>query len=310
MYFAVLRGKQYDIQAVREVAPALVAAANVTPVIEPVRNEWARINEVLDAGLTVGLIVNPANGIYSPPGPRATRVRLLFPAPARTTFARTEVLPTLLVTDTTTAATVRRFHASLSAGRPHLVFVASSPRDATAMPLVHATPPQHLLIARRAVPASTLRARNVDVTDSYVRQPRNAAYPFDELFTDRPATIGADASYAHFGDYSIVGATYSDGGGQAANVALHLVYSTGGPGTALRIRHYVSSPHPNLATMCREALDMMVADLPMILAMTPINQTSTVREMVAVHASGGHYSLAKGKEMAIRHHLQLMTVAQ
>ena len=89
------------------------------------------------------------------------------------------------------------------------------------------------------------------------------------MFSDRIADIAFDRDYAHFGDYSIEGATYRDGGGggPTRNVALHLVYSTAGAGTQLR-------------------------------------------EMIAWYGDGGEYSLGEGKEMGMRHHLELMTVAQ
>jgi hypothetical protein len=62
--------------------------------------------------------------------------------------------------------------------------------------------------------------------------------------------------------------------------------------------------------MCRDALDMLIADLPNLIAMTPLNETRTTRELRALHALGGHLALGKAKEMAIRHHLELMTVVQ
>ena len=309
MYFPILRGLLYELQAVRAVAPTLIAANNVFPVIEPVRPQWGRIDRILDEGLSVGVVWNPEVGDYSAPSGRARRVQQQLPAAAAATFARPECYPTLLLRGNTSAATVAAFHAQF-ARRPHLVLVSSAPRDPAIFPAALAHHPARLMVVRRAVHVGPPRADKVDVADSYVRQERNAGYPFDEFFSDRPVTIFTDPSFESFGDYSTVGARFTEGGTQPNNVAIHLVYSTGGPRTELRIRHYVSAPHPNQAAMRRQALGMLVADLPNLFAMTPLNETATIRELMAIHAIGGDLALGKAKEMAIRHHFELMTVVQ
>lgn len=51
MYFPYLRGKQFELLALREIAPRLGYAQCVTPIIEPVR---APSDSGLDRCLTVG----------------------------------------------------------------------------------------------------------------------------------------------------------------------------------------------------------------------------------------------------------------
>jgi hypothetical protein len=312
MYFAVLRGKLHELNAVLRVAPTLIAAGNVVPIIEPVRARWPDINSILDTGLPLGLIVNPQYGIYSKPSPRSRRVPVRLPPVARSTFRRPEARPTFLVTINTAAALTRTF-GNLHGQRPHFVYVRRRPKDHAVLALINATLPDHLLVRKRVVATIPPRMRNVDVITTYRRAAANAAYPADESFSVRPIDIATDPDFGHYGDYSIEGASYrgDGGGGQAArNVALHLIYSTAGAGSELRIRHYVSRALGDFEAMCREALGLLVADVPRLRRASQANDTVALREMAAHYRGGDAYSLGEAKEMAIRHHLELMTVAQ
>lgn len=312
MYFPVLRGKLHELNAVLAVARKLVAAGNVVPIIEPVRARWTDINKILDTGLRLGLIVNPQHGIYSTPGPRSRRVPVRLPAVARTTFRRPEARPTFLVTTNTAAALTRTFE-NVHGQRPHFVYIRRRPKDQAVLTLVNATPPNRMLVRKRAVRTVPPRIRNVDVVATYRRAAANADYPFEESFSLRPMDIATDSDFAHYGDYSIEGARYrGDGGGgqPARNVALHIIYSTAGARSELRICHYVSPALEDFEAMCREALASLVADVPRLRRASPANDTIALREMVAHHLSDDTYSLGEAKEMAIRHHLELMTLAQ
>src|SRR3546814_16744241 len=60
------------------------------------------------------------------------------------------------------------------------------------------------------------------VRDGFKRQ-RNADYPAMEEFSDLHVTYG-DHGMAGFGDFLIVGDVYSEGGGTAYAVAIHLTF--------------------------------------------------------------------------------------
>ena len=310
MYFPIIRGKRHDLDAVIAAAPALLRAGNVMPIIEPVRPYWADIAGIADLGLPIGLVSNPLSGIYSPPHPRSQRVMVPIPRQATQVYRHAFVRPTLYVTSRTTTDYVRRYHNRL-AGRAHFMFIRSRPQAAGLMERLHATPPAGFLLSVARVRPQPPRALGIDVSDPYRKRYRNADYPRDEPFSLRLTTIGNDPNFSSFGDYSIVGRPFKNGAGGNGtnNVALHLVYSVAGRLSELRIRHYVSG-RGALDEMCREALALLVNDLPDVIAHSGLNETPTVRELRAIHAAGGHLSLGEGKAMAIRHHLELMTVVQ
>jgi hypothetical protein len=310
MYFPVLRGKLHELQALLAVAPVLVAAGNVLPIVEPVRDRWDDIAAILNAGLRIGVVVNPQHGDYSLPGPRSRRVPVHMPDYAAAIFEHARARPTFVAHLGTTAAQARSFLRSYGERR-HYVYVRRRPRDRTVLPLVTAAPfPSRLLIRRNFVVTIPPRIRNVDIVTTYRRPDRNAEFTREEIFTTRIADIDEDLNYGHFGDYSIEGTTWREGGGgHTRNVALHLIYASAGPRTPLHIRHYVSKALPSLGAMCRQALGLLVDDVPSIIRASRINDTIALREMVAHYNAGDAYALGEAKEIAIRHHLELMTRA-
>ena len=64
-------------------------------------------------------------------------------------------------------------------------------------------------------------ARQVLIRDNFRRQVRNSDYPTEvEHFTDRNTQAG-NPDNVSWGDYSVIGNQFSDGGGAALTVAIH-----------------------------------------------------------------------------------------
>lgn len=309
MYYPYLRGKRFEALALKAEAAPLAAAGNVLPIIEPVKNEWRNLTQVLDAGLHLAVIVNPRVGDYSPAPPRSRRVQLPMPTSAPAVYAHAGTTPTLIVDATTTAAAIQRFGRTYGGSRG-FVIVGAPPAGTNIAAEILKLNPSFIAIRRRVVPPFAPRDLNVDLIDNFVRVDNNSLYPPDEFYTDRHVTIQTDTDYAHFADYSIQGDHYRDGGGRANNVALHHVYVTGPNPSNLRIRHHVSESNRSVRTMWHDALSQLVADLPALARMSPSNATSVLAEYRALHRSRDYPGLGKMKEIAMRHHLLLMTVAQ
>jgi hypothetical protein len=309
LYYPYLRGKRFEALALRTEASALAQAANVIPIIEPVKNEWRNLERALDGGLILAVITNPRVGDYSPPRAGARREQAAMPPTSLGVYGHANAIPTMLIDDATTAPAVRRF------GRAHIGrrgFVVVGAPTANPDPLQEALGlnPHFVGIRRRVVPVFAAHAVSVAIVDNFGRQDNNSLYPPDEFFTDRHVTIRTDADYAHFGDYSIQGDHYRDGGGRANNVALHHVYAVGPNPSDLRIRHYVSAAHRDVAVMWHDSLSQLVNDLPALTRRSALNSTSVLAEYRALHRSRAFPGLGKMKELAMRHHLLLMTVVQ
>jgi hypothetical protein len=227
-----------------------------------------------------------------------------MPATSAAVFGHARAIPTMLIGATTTAALVRQFVRTHA--RHGFVIIGVPTTNTDPLQEILRSTPQFVAIRHKVVRAFADRNISVEIEDNFTRQEKNALYPPDEFHTDRYATIANDPDYAHFGDYSIQGDQYSEGGGRAHNVALHHIYLSGANGSDLRIRHYVSGRHRDISAMWYDALSQLVADLPRLGRISGINNTSVVSEYRTLNRTRAFPGLGKMKEFAMRHHLLLV----
>jgi hypothetical protein len=136
---------------------------------------------------------------------------------------------------------------------------------------------------------------------------RNADYAQndDEPFTQAHLNYVADG-HAGFGDYLTVGAHYSEGGGPAHAVAIHMTYPEAGGRVA--IRHFVSDDvHTtrNVPGKTVEALAKLVEFAAG--GAVDLSFSTALPEWRQAHATAKAPTLAHLKRQSLRHHLQLMS---
>jgi hypothetical protein len=145
--------------------------------------------------------------------------------------------------------------------------------------------------------------RRVMIRDNFRRQPANAQYPPREHFTDMNTDAG-NPNNVNWGDYSIQGDHYADGGGAAMTVAIHHIHFSDN-GESLDISHFLSDRQATTddpAGKTIEAARKLVASFGS-LAPNDTLACGEYREMVASEQWRG---LGYLKRLAIRHHLEVI----
>jgi hypothetical protein len=142
------------------------------------------------------------------------------------------------------------------------------------------------------------------IRDNFIRQERNSDYPTEaEHFTDMNTQAG-NLENINWGDYSIIGDEFSEGGGAALAVAIHHIHKSEDTG-ALEISHFLSEDQETTANVngkIIQAVKNLVGNLDNLLP----NDTcacNIYREMAATEHSHG---LGYLKRLAILHHLEIM----
>ncbi|KMQ80130.1 hypothetical protein BPMI_01512 [Candidatus Burkholderia pumila] len=224
MYHPYFRGKQFELVTIREMAK-LLAQKNFIPVIEPVRESLGSLKKTLsavcDAGGCAIVIVNPYHGDHQEDGTSITGLlqenfkganNISAGILLRSDMAVDEVIacygqhadhhPVLIHAGFTEPKTLA---AALEDGMPSLtnVFIED-----------HAK-----LLYRKHFDQST----SILVRDGFKRL-RNADYPAMEEFSDFHVAYG-DLGMTGFGNFLIGGDVYSEGGGPAYAVAIHLTFT-------------------------------------------------------------------------------------
>jgi hypothetical protein len=151
-------------------------------------------------------------------------------------------------------------------------------------------------------------SRRVLLRDGFKRRKRNSEYPPLEAFSDLHATF-SDEGMDGFGDFLIVGDDYSESGGPAYAVAIHLTFIDPDQDDAMYIYHFVSKRQntpTDPAGKFAEALDemMSVLDRPD----SKVLETNAVKEFRMLHEKGHFPGLGHVKKLSMTHHIE--TLAQ
>lgn len=143
------------------------------------------------------------------------------------------------------------------------------------------------------------------VSDGFQRR-RNRDHPDTEFFSDLHITY-PDENMTGFGDFLIVGDDYSEGGGPAYTVAIHITYIDGERDDVMNVHHFKSdsqeSPQ-NPAGKFAEALRKLIEELSS--ADCKILETTAIQQFRELHVRGHYPGLGYVKKLSMIHHIETL----
>ena len=306
VYFPIFRTKTFELIALREMADT-IADANVIPILEPVGASGSlrpSIEAFVEAEMAFALIVNP---IY-PQQRSPLTSRQVYEDIVRAGLDEADFYPTLYVTRNSKASDVNSFSAAYSElGLERAYFLLGEPREAVLDAIVADDPIYAMLRSPHVSNATRDRFRimkRVLIEDPF-RRVNNADYPEEDFFTDRHLTL-PDDDYWHFGDYSIVGDYFQEGGALPFAVALHHMTKEQPDGGNLMLRHFVSDSNAtrqDVPGKFLEALEHLIAALP---EMGDYNDTDAVGEYRNLYVRRHFPGLGVPKRLGIVQHLSII----
>jgi len=306
MYYPLLRGKRFELLAIRETLPKLQANGKICPIIEPVNPTTGDMVNCLTAMQTKiphAILVNPGVGKIRK-HPNAVH-NLIAPF----LVANNNLIPAFNVTSKTIANQVGAFLAQYPNHRVMLLF-GGTPTWINALPAhlakVQASPLLVFIDGKAPVGHQALFQGHdlILLKDGFHRHPTNALYPRLTPFSDLHRTYQA-AGYHGFGDYSIVGFTHRDGGGRAQTVTLHLTEERPIPGPIVT-NHFksIATTVGNDAGKFMQALNQLVAHVGANPASFTYSQACAI--FLQLHTAQDYPGLGTVKKLSVRHHLELM----
>lgn len=326
-YWPIFRGKQFELLALKELAEKL-AASSINPVIEPVKLKTEGLQRTLkalrNAEVPTTIIVNPEVGEFAnssgdllqnlePILEEAETVRAISSGLITFALSLDSSIGGREITDIVSALKDSIWlkqkpvvHLVLRGfADPYLVKKilddAGLEGGAEMMILVEDPP------ARKYYQDVFGRATFIQITDGFEKR-KNADYAKRPTeFFHTAAFDYPEQGFGGFGDYSIVGREFSETGGPAWAVAIHLTFTASSPVYAMYVRHYVSDDNdsPSFpAEKYLQALDKLVADVSA--PNSSIQKTSAVREFVRLHENGHFPGLGYVKKLSMIHHMEVM----
>ena len=309
MYYPFIRGKQFELVMLREMAPK-IAECGFVPIIEPVKGNFPALKRALDKLIENDchfiLIANPSVGELK--GDSSSLWKEIFTGPLQN-YGHYSAGLSLTANDS--LATARDFfdnhdvpiaviHDGFSDGRGLASVIGQLTPEIT----------EHVFVGQHSSSLyrkhfKTNGVKRVLVVDGFVIR-NNREYPPSEPFSELYLTyseMGCDA----FGDFLIVGSDYREGGGPAYAIAIHLTYADPDADDAIAIKHYVSDQidtPKDPAGKFLEALTKLADDVRG--QDSPIFHTTAIYEYLQLFKDKHFPGLGYVKKLSMQHHIELM----
>jgi len=308
MYHPYLRGKQYELITIRELAP-LLQSVEFRPIIEPVREGLGKgqsglekaLRAVSDSSGRAIVIVNPHHGELYGTAALAQMLDNILELPGIS--AGILLKPSISVDS---AMGYYETHASHAPAFIHDGFREGKSLAERLGPLTKAQ--SHVFLEAsggKLYQKHFAGAYRVLLRDGFKRQRRNIDYDFVEPFSDLHVTY-PDEGMDGFGDFLIVGDDYSESGGPAYAVAIHLTFIDSDQDDSMQIYHFKSKrgdTQKDPAGKFKEALAEMIATLD---AGSKVLETNAVEEFRRLHQQGHFPGLGYLKKLSMSHHIETL----
>lgn len=306
MYYPYFRGKQYELITIRENAD-LLSNAGFIPIIEPVKESLSglsrALNAIVDANGNAILIVNPHHGDHTEDSEAINNL-------LDNEFADNNNIDVgIILTDQISAA--EAIAKSQSYNGRNTTFIHSGYTDAQALVAALGDDlenSRHVFLSNESGKLYRKHFRNATrilLHDGFEKR-TNRKHPEIEFFSDLHATYDDDGLNG-FGDFLIVGNDYSESGGPAYAVAIHITFIDSTKDDEMHIHHFKSirqDTPSDPAGKFAEALNKLVAEATS--PNTQIYRSSAIDEFIDLHERDHFPGLGYVKKLSMQHHIETL----
>lgn len=318
MYYPYFRGRQAELLALKDLVTSGLLSEDVIPIVEPVKVS-PTLKRTIDAfevslpARKLAVILNPEKGINEK---QDSNIEW---GSALQLDEKVRVIPAFLFT-----SRAEKIMTSFT-GRPRLTsnsmigFVGDNSLDyfesvqgehliSVIHPTALAFSDGNSMIRRsvnRVLRDTGQSVKKIAFRDAFNKKRTNSGYldTPDELFSDDHLYFLEDG-YSGFGDYSIIGNAYDEGGFAPYAVAIHIVYFDGK--NNLRIHHFVSDTNQDFRDTAGK-FGEAVQKLSIWCNSHPELYRTKGLQVLLEHAERNTFpGLATVKRLSIMHHLELM----
>lgn len=308
MYYPFLRGKQFELIALRELA-GILESTNFTPVIEPVRsssNQLGRAIEALsEAEINSRIIVNPQHGDFKVNPSLADTLDF-----SEISRLSNFVQPGILLSNAVSLKEAKALITEFEEESPILVHMGFLESHGLSTFLQETNwDSEHIFIdehAGRIYRRHFSEGKRVRIIDGFQGM-RNADYPAADHFSDNHLLYSED-DFDGFGDFLTIGAPYIEGGGPAYAVAIHLTYFDPHRDGSMFIHHFTSDTNSSPADPGRKFMEALGKLVQMWEAgESHLLETHAMSTLLDLHKRQHYPGLGFVKKLSIMHHIETIT---
>jgi len=296
MYFPYFRGRQYELLALKELAQKGLISKHVIPVVEPIKISPTLKNTIQafeKADLDLAMILNPTVGDFADSD-----------ASSLLGIKSDSIIPAVIFNESAEGA----FNSMEKQGltRNMVLSVLNSPDYVDYFKDIYSNDnPAYVLLPDERRMRRAVKENKVLFEDKFNKQSKNSDYlkcedePFSEdhlFFTEE--------GYKGFGDYSIVGDNYEEGGFSPRAVAIHIVYLS--DDKRLRIHHFVSDTNYDITDVAGKFYEAVTKLLKWYNNGQQRQKTGALDTLLDYAQKGYYPGLPTIKKLSIMHHLELV----
>lgn len=306
MYYPYFRGKQFELIAIRETA-VVMATAGFTPIIEPVKETLKGLNRALaaicDANGTAVVVVNPLHGDHAEDGDGISALL------NDSFLEENRINAGILLRDNMSpdeAITCYEKHVAHGPVFIHAGF--TEPKSLAEKLASKQLSAKHVFFEAhcgKIYQRNFSTSNRILLRDGFHRR-KNADHPPIEEFSDLHITY-RDEGVDGFGDFLIVGDDYTEGGGPAYAVAIHLTFIDSEKDDVMYLYHFVSTTKDtptDPAGKFGQAIAKLVKKLDGGNSM--LFESSAIKEFRDLHSNGHFPGLGVVKKLSMKHHIETL----
>ncbi|HDR8261198.1 TPA: sce7725 family protein [Bacillus cereus] len=306
MYFPIIRGRQYDLLALRELQTRELLSDRVIPIIEPIKLSSTLLSTVKafeDNNRELIIISNPKVGSFTG--------ELALPS-MYTQFTEMVLSNSVIIghhLNRNSMSEIADLQQEFDVELGDLAIIHSERN------LVRSYREIFNDVAARfnVIPSDNSFRRQlsgqelVGLDDKFNKLPRNVDYleQENEFFSEEHRFF-RDEGYIGFSDFSVVGEEYNEGGFAPYAVAIHIVYPNAED--ALEIMHFVSDSNDDTSDPAGKFSEALEKLIQWYQSFTPDERMNTfaMQCFMQHHREGTYPGLPTLKKLSIMHHLELI----
>ncbi len=307
MYFPYLRGKQYELLALRDFAVANRNIERIVPIIEPVKNQFNALNTaistMIEKRFLFAIVLNPKDGDFKHPNVNNDILGYLTPL---TKMQETWIPAYIYKRNASTLIE----HIERNSLRHVMIILPNGAdvNDDELMSFLRQDKVTYIVNGNngnRSTRARLLRLEKhlISLEDRFSNKVRNADYADldDEFFSDDFAYYNADGLYG-FSDYTVLPKDFIEGGMMPYAIAIHLTYQKAAD--QLFVHHFVSDSNYDQSNVRGKFHEAASKIAPFY---SSIRHTLAVDELIdKSNKEDGYPGLGYIKKLSILNHLELI----
>ncbi|MBW8326062.1 MAG: sce7725 family protein [Prolixibacteraceae bacterium] len=305
MYYPYLRGKQFELLALREFAEKYSDDCNVFPIIEPVKSSFnsmkLALKKLQEKEISYALVMNPQVGDL-------IRNKKAIETELEQLLEDKDLWIPAYIVNSNSKGIIRQLHIK---DYNHVMLICQDSVDSNDPDfeeLIGLPEVSKVLISNdnRSLKRKLQRSGKdvIRLDDNFKPQKKNSDYVgiLEEKFTEEHRYYAEEDKYQGLGDYTVLTSDFLEGGRLPYAVAIHLTYEKNSD--EIWVRHFVSDTNDdntNIQGKFGEAAEKAVQFFEQI----PYSNDS-IAELTGYYRNGQYPGLGVLKKISIKNHLELM----